>query len=181
MNLPDGYIFSTGHHPWDSNLPIDYTILESSLAMTNVTAVGETGLDTLRGASIDIQTHIFEKHIELSEYYHKPMIIHCVKAYQRLIEIKSACKPSQPWIIHGFRQNPQVARMLIDKGMYISLGNKFNSNTARYIPSEYLLIETDQSELSITDIASAIASAKRTDTSVILETSKTNIKKIFAK
>ena len=57
-----------------------------------------------------------------------------------------------PWIIHGFRGKPQLAQQLLNKGFYISLGEKFNPETVSIIPVDRLLFETDESPLNINKI-----------------------------
>jgi TatD DNase family protein len=61
-----------------------------------------------------------------------------------------------PWIIHGFRGKPQLARQLINQGFYISLGELFNPQTATIIPTNRLLFETDESTLDIDTIIERI-------------------------
>ena len=34
------------------------------------------------------------------------MVIHCVKAFNELIELKKKYRPQMPWVVHGFRNNP---------------------------------------------------------------------------
>ena len=156
--LIDGAYHSVGIHPWHT-LNIDtHTIKQlNSLAVSpQVVAIGETGLDALKGASIEKQIEIFKLHISLSEQVKKPLIIHCVKAFNEIITIKKQLKPSMPWIIHGFRGKPQLAQQLLNNGFYISLGEKFNPETASIIPIDRLLFETDESTLNINKIIDSI-------------------------
>lgn len=152
--LIDGAIHSVGIHPWHT-IDIDNTTIESLSALafnSQVVAIGETGLDALKGASIEKQIDVFKLHISLSEQAKKPLIIHCVKSFNELIALKNQIKPSMPWIIHGFRGKPQLARQLLDNGFYISLGEKFNTETAAIIPTNRLLFETDESTHNINTI-----------------------------
>lgn len=152
--LIEGAIHSVGIHPWHT-IDIDNSTIEklSSLAFNSqVIAIGETGLDALKGAPIEKQIDIFKLHISLSEQTKKPLIIHCVKSFNELIALKKQIRPSMPWIIHGFRGKPQLARQLLDNGFYISLGEKFNTKTAAIIPTNRLLFETDESTLNINTI-----------------------------
>ena len=156
--LIDGAYHSVGIHPWHT-VDIDSSTIEklSTLAAhPQVVAIGETGLDALKGASIEKQIEIFKLHISLSEQVKKPLIIHCVKAFNEIITIKKQLKPSMPWIIHGFRGKPQLAQQLLNNGFYISLGEKFNPETASIIPIDRLLFETDESTLNINKIIDSI-------------------------
>ena len=101
--------FSCGIHPWyseDSDAQMKY--LTEIAADSRIIAIGETGLDKIKGPSLSVQTPVFKRHIELSEQLKKPLIIHAVKAWEQLFHIRKETNPTQPWIIHGFRGNPQV-------------------------------------------------------------------------
>lgn len=150
-NLIEGAFHSVGIHPWQTT-DIDLSTIEKLNTLAShpqVVAIGETGIDTLKGASIDKQIDIFKLHISLSEQVKKPLIIHCVKAFNEIITIKKQLKPSMPWIIHGFRGKPQLTQQLLNNGFYISLGEHFNSQSATIIPSDRLFFETDESSLDI--------------------------------
>ncbi len=156
--LIDGAYHSVGIHPWHT-IDIDSTTiyhLKTLASHSQVVAIGETGIDALRGASIEKQIDIFRLHVSLSEKHQKPLIIHCVKAFNEIIESKKSLLPTMPWIIHGFRGKPQLARQLINHGFYISLGEYFNPHSASIIPTNRLLFETDESTLDINSIIDSI-------------------------
>ncbi len=156
---------SVGIHPWHiyNNWESGFTAIAEYAKTDNVVAIGECGLDTLKSpATIELQEEILKAHILLAEELQKPLIIHCVKAYDRLIALHKELKPLQAWILHGFRGKPQQAEQLIKAGFYISLGEKFNPESAKVIPMEKLFIESDESNAAIADIYSAIAVAKDT-------------------
>ena len=150
--------FSIGLHPYDVNLVSEnsFTELEPFLLHKNCKAIGECGLDKLIPITINVQTLILEKQLLLAVKYKKPVIIHCVKAFQELIEI---CKPyhkSIPIIIHGFYKSNELANQLISNGFYISINPKLLSNTnfnLNELPLNKLFFETDDnSEISIQSI-----------------------------
>ena len=152
--LIEGAYHSVGIHPWHT-VDIDSSTIEklSTLAAhPQVVAIGETGLDALKGASIEKQIEIFKLHVSLSEKYQKPLIIHCVKCFNEIIELKKTLYSTMPWIIHGFRGKPQLAQQLLNNGFYISLGEHFNPQTVTIIPTNRLLFETDESTLDINTI-----------------------------
>lgn len=152
----DGQLYSAGIHPWDTHrdvTPEEWTRLEELLRRPEFAAVGEAGVDLSgRGGMMFRQLNIFKRQIELSESLKKPIIVHCVKAEDVLCGLIRDLKPTQPWIIHGFRKKPQAARQLLNAGCYISLGQHFNPDTLHAIPQDRLLAETDESELSIQEI-----------------------------
>ncbi len=158
-----GRIISTGIHPWHThdNPESAFASVAECAVADNTAAIGECGLDALRGsAPLDVQEKIFTAHAQLAEGVRKPLIIHCVKAYDRLMALRNTIKPQQEWIIHGFRGKPELALQLIKAGFHISLGEKFNPDSARAIPAERLFIESDESQCPIKEIYTAVATAK---------------------
>ena len=142
----EGAFHSVGIHPWHTSNVDDDTIsrLQALAAHPQIVAIGEAGLDALKGAPLDTQTEIFLLHVTLSEQYQKPLIIHCVKAFNEIIALKKRLRPSMPWIIHGFRGKPQLATQLLNNGFYISLGKHYNPDTAAIIPHDRLFHESDE-------------------------------------
>ncbi len=138
--------YSVGIHPWSTDGPIEeetWQELERMAADPRVIAIGEAGLDALRGGDEGSQEAIFRRQAALSERMGLPLIIHCVKRYGRIMELRREMKPRQRWIIHGFRGKPELARQLLAAGFDISLGEKYNPETAAVIPPERLFRESD--------------------------------------
>lgn len=160
--LTPGLRYSIGLHPWytDQLTPRWREELDAAVRQPQVAAIGETGLDKLRGADIDTQLEVLTEHAALSEKLKLPLILHVVKAYNEIIDLKRQLNPSQKWIIHGFRGKPELARQLLDHGFDLSLGEHFNPATAAIIPDDRLHFETDESTLPISEIASRILAAR---------------------
>jgi TatD DNase family protein len=157
---------SVGIHPWyiNADWKNDLAAIAGFANESNVAAIGECGIDTLKSpAPVELQEDIFKAHIMLAEEVQKPLILHCVKAYDRLVALRNGLKPQQAWIIHGFRGKPQQAEQLIKAGFHISLCEKFNPDSARIIPADRLFIESDESNAAIADIYAAVACAKGAD------------------
>ena len=173
VNLsPENYIaidkpnqfYSIGVHPWNIDHDADkmLDILVSVAHHENIIAIGETGIDLVKSsAPLFRQLIVFKRHIELSELLQKPLIIHNVKAHDIIIGLRKDLKPSMPWIIHGFRNKPSVAKMLIDAGLYLSFGEKFNIDSLQITPNERILAETDESGSSIDEIIAKLTDASK--------------------
>lgn len=147
-----GRYYSVGLHPWDLSDKSKGVLsqLEAAVQHMQVVAIGETGLDKLKsGVSYETQILYFEKHIHLSEQWHKPLIIHAVKAYDDIIRIHKARKPAQPWIIHGFRGKPETAAQLLREGLYLSFSEYYNHETLKSVPLDRLFLETDEGNMPI--------------------------------
>lgn len=92
----EGKHYSVGIHPWETGATPDFELLERAAAHPSVAAIGETGVDRLRGAGIDTQTDVFRRHIALSESLRKPLILHVVKALDIILAVKKECRPAMP-------------------------------------------------------------------------------------
>lgn len=123
--------YSIGIHPWyikDEQIDTDLKIIEEKLQTKNCLALGECGLDKRIEIPLEQQIKVFEKQLALAEKYNKPVVIHCVAAFQEVIEIKKRLKISVPLIIHGFSKNSQIASQFIKEGFYISFGKYLLKN-----------------------------------------------------
>lgn len=145
----EGY-FSVGIHPWSTSKMDDGQL---DKAMGNVAekandsrsvAIGECGIDRLRGADIDFQKKVFIKHIELSERLRLPLIIHAVRANDIILHLKKELKPKQLWIIHGFRGKKKAALQYLDNGIALSLGKNSTLKLTDEYPQNMIFTETDE-------------------------------------
>ena len=166
FNPVDGQFYSVGIHPWDiaaGVTPDTWGQLKEALSHPQVVALGECGIDIPKGGALYKQMLAFKKQVELSESIGKPLIIHSVKGQEILIGIKKDMKPQQPWLVHGFRGKPTVAKMLTDVGMVLSFGEHFNENTLAGLDKEFIFAETDESPLSIENIIAAMSAVRGED------------------
>lgn len=150
--------YSAGIHPWDTET-VNQNLLEklyNTLLDKDIVAVGECGLDKNAAVAYEHQEQLFLHHIQLSEELFKPLIIHCVGYFNELIALRKKLNPTQDWIVHGFRGKAQLAEQLLKAGFHLSFGEKFNPEAVRICPPERMLIETDESELTIQEIYEAI-------------------------
>lgn len=155
----DGY-YSIGVHPWYSDRDINLPQLEMAASDPRVLAIGETGLDMVKGPSIEQQQQLFAWHIALSERLRKPLILHVVREWDMVLEMFDRVHHSQSWIAHGFRGKPGLAAQLAARGIYMSIGERFNPQSLVEIPSNLILSETDESILDIETIVQAIATTR---------------------
>ena len=155
---------SVGIHPWhllSDNLNEQLDWLESVITTDRrVLAIGEAGLDRLCQTPFKLQLKAFRIIIELSEKHRLPLIIHAVKTFNEIMALKKEIRPSQPWIIHGFRGKKELAGSLLRQDFHLSVGEKFNTEAVKTIPSEHLLAETDESLADISDIISRMAEVR---------------------
>lgn len=176
-----GFYYSVGIHPWhiDSHSREQWKLLESAARHAQVLAIGETGLDNLRGPCRNEQMIHFDEHIRISEELAKPLIIHSVRTWQDIIHIHKYNKPTQPWIIHGFRGKPQIAEQLVKTGIYISFGEKYQEESLKIIPLTHLFIETDESISTIEELYKKAAAIRQCETGLLHKSVQENIFKTF--
>lgn len=188
-------VFSAGIHPWataglsEDDLAEKLERLESVACMPQVVAVGEAGLDTLRGGESQMQLEALRRQILLSEWVGKPLILHVVRSGHRIMalckEMARELKPTglrQPWIWHGFRGGAdEAARFLaLRKENYISVGSRFNPAALTAVPLDRLLIETDDSALSIPEVASGVASALSLPVEQLVNITSRNLSRVIS-
>ena len=149
-------------------------------------AIGECGLDRACDSDFELQREVFIKQIELSEQYHKPLIIHAVRSYPDIIAIRKETKSNQPWIIHGFNGNEHSAEQLLrHDGIYLSLGDVLFKNEKRaerlldIIPSYRLFLETDVAERSIVEVYEKASLLSGVATDILRKDIFDNFVKIF--
>ncbi len=150
------YPCSVGLHPW--HIGDDWEERMQAVGhlaeADNVVMIGETGIDKVRSsAPLALQEEVFLRHVALSERLGKPLVIHCVKAYDDILRLKQVVSPRQQWIVHGFRGKPQQAEQLLRHGFKLSFGEHFNPDSLRLAAEKRAAwLETDESTLSIEDI-----------------------------
>jgi len=188
FNLPNTLsitgFYSSGIHPWNADdvlWNVDKII--PLISQSSCLAVGEIGLDKLKGPDLKIQTEVFLKQIDLSESVKKPVILHCVRAWNELKAIKKEIKPQQPWIYHGFSKS-NILEDVLKEGVYVSLGSEILSNSAlqeaiEKIPIDKLFLETDDSEITIETVYKKVSELKNLTLSELELIIEKNFKKVF--
>ena len=174
-----GLWYSVGFHPWDTTEPItadDFALLERCARHPQVLAIGETGMDSLRGADLATQEQIFIRHLQLAHGLGKPAVVHCVRTAQQILAARRQAKLTDvPLAIHGFRGNEHVARTLLDAGCYLSFGARFNPAALLTTPLDRLLIETDDAPTPIDEVATLVAQALHLTPQQVKDTAIANV------
>jgi len=122
--------------------------------LPEVVAIGETGLDLYwKDCPLEIQQYWFAKHWELSRLLGKPVIIHLRDCEpEMLAALEQEYERSGPLhgVMHSFSGSSQTAARCLELGLHISFAGMLTyknaenlRSTAREIPSERLLVETD--------------------------------------
>ena len=179
--------YSIGIHPWyivEDRIENDLQIIENKLQEDNCFALGECGLDKRVESSMAFQQMVLEKQLALAEKYQKPVILHCVAAFQELIAVKKKLNISVPMIIHGFSKNIEVANQLVQNGFYLSFGkylllNKELELVFNSIPNDRLFLETDTVEQDISEVYQLAAKYKNIEVEEMKTIINTNFTTVF--
>lgn len=180
--------YSVGWHPWYIAAQEKKKIiqkLQDLVAHQEVWAIGETGLDRAVPITLDWQKEIFLAHTEISEHYHKPLIIHCVRAYNEILALHKLLKPQQRWILHGFRANENIAKDYQKRGIFLSFGESLLHSqklqkTFCSLDISLVFFETDTSSTDIASIYQKAAFLKKMEEKELVNTIKRNLCNIFS-
>ncbi|RAR46975.1 TatD family hydrolase [Flavobacterium lacus] len=180
-------LYSIGIHPWyidESRLDSDLQLINEKLSLSNCLALGECGLDKRIEIPMEIQEKVFKAQILLAEKHQKPLVLHCVAAFQEIIQIKKEQKVTVPMIIHGFSKNEQTAKQLLDNGFYLSFGKYLLRNPElksvfQSVPNNRLFLETDTIEESLEEVYALAANYKSIEIEEIKSIIQTNFEKVF--
>jgi len=192
-DIPPEQFAACGIHPWSLNR-LSAEELEKCLSELAVhagsgrlCAIGETGLDRLKGPELELQTRVFLRHVELAERHSLPLIIHCVRCYPELLQMKKQSTGTVPWLIHGFNSNIRQLEQLLSHGCFISFGppalrgKNVKESLLKAVPLERLCLETDDSPDDIKSVYRTAAAILKIDESALLEIMNHNFQSIFRK
>ncbi len=154
--LPIAGYFSLEYHPWQvpenfCALPEDYLSAAPAAA-----ALGETGLDRLRGAPLKTQLRAFEAVCEVAVQLNKSVIVHAVRCDSELAAV--ARHYPLRFLVHGFRHSVRRLESLLERGMMISLApgawrqNELREYLRRHGDFSRIGFESDTSELPFAEI-----------------------------
>ncbi len=156
---------SYGIHPCqiEGDGEAQWKLLQQWTKQPACVAIGEAGLDRLSSCPMERQVLLFERQARLAEELGKPLIIHCVRAWEELIACRKVIRPQQPWFIHGFRGKAPLANQLLRQGFYLSLGCYFQQEAAQAAWPERLFLETDEAGVPIQAVYERVAEALAID------------------
>lgn len=180
--------YSYGIHPWDVNRETCYQqldLLAVAVHEKRCIAIGECGLDKLSNSDFALQQEVFVEQIRLANKVKKPLIIHCVKAFNELINCLNLNDNQVPVIIHGFNNNENIARVLVNQGCYFSFGKAllgYESNAAKaiiHVGRKNFFLETDNADISIKYIYRKAAELLGISEDIVQEQLRLNFERVF--
>jgi TatD DNase family protein len=159
---------------------------EAFIAHKNCLAIGEIGLDKTFQTPINKQIESFKIQLNLAKKHNLPVILHCVKAWNEVQQIKRETCTGTPWIFHGFRKTNLIESVL-NEGLYLSIGTALIKDLklqecVKEIPLEKIFLETDSAtNFTIQDVYETIALLKNVSLQEVESIIFENFNKIFTK
>ena len=177
---------SMGLHPWHikaETAAAQFVELQQASIHENVWAMGECGLDKAIVTDIKFQEKIFVQQLLWANEINKPLIIHCVRAFDEILKLLQIHKNKVPVIFHGFNKNRLLAEKLTAKGHWLSFGKALlqagNHENFLSVTADKYFLETDDAAVSIEIIYKAAANIKNTTVDELHLQLKKNVRTVF--
>lgn len=158
--------YSVGLHPWyinEATWEPAFLEIQQAANTTAVKAVGECGLDKICTTPFPLQETVFAAHIRLANAIGKPLIIHCVQAYEEVLALLVKQSVEVPVVFHGFNKKLPLAHRITKAGYYISFGKALQQPRIQQIfaalPLQQCLLETDDAAITISEVYTWAATA----------------------
>ena len=149
----------------------------------DVQAIGETGLDFACPVPREAQFAALRAQLTLARRTGRPVVLHCVRAFEPLMRELAACEP-RAVIFHGFIGSPEQAQQALRRGYYLSFGERAfaSPKTLRALhetPLGQLFFETDDAEVTIEEIYARAAEALGRPVEELQRATLENYKRLF--
>ncbi len=172
-------IRTVGLHPWQAehgSLPTEEEVIDAD-------AVGEIGLDKACEVDFERQQALFIKQLELAERHEKPIILHCVRAFEEVMNCLEK-HTLRAVIFHGFTGSREQAMRAVKKGYYLSFGARTERSrktveALRATPLERLFVETDESPVALEELYQTIALLRGVGSEELKQATANNYTRIF--
>ena len=197
---------SVGVHPHEADAHPDLgaTALVEASAHPRVVAIGECGLDYYYDKSDRAaQRERFAAHIDAARATGLPLVVHTRSAEADTAEMlaEAVGEGGVTGVLHCFTSSADLARKALDIGFFISLSGivtfknaKDLQETAKFVPADRLLVETDAPFLApvpnrgktcepafVADTAAFVATLRGEPIEQLAATTSANFFKLFSK
>lgn len=148
------YVYAAvGIHPHNASTEeTDMNEIKKLCYRDKVVALGEVGLDYYYDfKEKQIQKDCFARQINIAREVKKPLVIHNRDATKDILDIIKAENAKEVGgVFHCFSGSLETAKIVLDKGFYISFGGAITFKNAKkfvdivkYVPENRILVETD--------------------------------------
>ena len=171
---------AVGIHPWHTSTG---NLAEVERLAPSADVVGEIGLDYACDTPREEQIEIFRAQLALAERLEKPVVLHCVRAFEEAMKVIGEYR-LKAVIFHGFIGSVEQAQRAVRQGYYLSFGERtFRSpksiEALRSTPLSQLFVETDESLTPIEEIYAKIAELRGIKVEELHLATEENFYKIF--
>ncbi|MCD6067892.1 MAG: hypothetical protein K0S33_2718 [Bacteroidetes bacterium] len=182
-------LFSAGIHPWYINEDLPEMQLSELFVLASddkCIAIGECGLDKLKGSAPDLQESVFRSQIEMAAALEKPLIIHCVKRFAEVLHCLEAENFGGRFMLHGINTNPENIKPFLQmQNAFFSFGTAVlqpgsNAETIfKSLDPEKCFLETDDRSTDIKNVYFRAAEIKGMSVNELSDQVLRNYKKVF--
>ena len=171
---------TVGIHPWHAAVA---DLAEVERLAPSVDAIGEIGLDFACDVPREAQERLFRAQLALAERLEKPVVLHCVRAFEEVVRVLSEYR-LRAVIFHGFIGSTEQAQRAVTQGYYLSFGERTLRSpktiaALRSTPLSRLFVETDESTTPIEEIYAHIANLRGITTAELIATTEENFKRVL--
>lgn len=147
LKTVSGVYHAVGVAPSEVNSPgRDWEqVIENSLKLPNVVALGETGLDYYRKfGDKRSQIELFITQLDIANKMDVPVIIHNRDAGKDVLNILAERCPSAGAVLHCYSENAAYARKALDYNIYFSFAGNLTYRNARNLHETVLSLPLDR-------------------------------------
>ena len=155
-----------GIHPWfvQDAKPEFENELSDLLKNNNHFMIGEIGLDKYK-PYMDKQIEVFEKQLRIAVDFNRPVFLHCVGAWDKILHIFKSYKKLPLVIAHSFNADVQILNNLIQNYnvmfSYHKIDKPYDFGRIEQTPVDKILVESDaKDDVLIKDIINKISDIK---------------------
>lgn len=174
---------------------------ELAKLLPRVPLLGETGLDFREHVVKDSharQMDCFEAQLDMAEWESKPLVLHCVRAFDEVSKFLAFRQGKVRGFYHAFTGSLTQARQLNDLGFLVSIGGAVCARSPRLeqaiagVDLDWLLVETDAPDQkpegwpdahnapeSLLWVAREVARIKQVTPEEVLARSRANLQKLL--
>ncbi len=189
IDFDENLLYSIGVHPWDYMKYCENSImllnwLYEYVELPQVAAIGECGIDRNIDTEVELQEDLFQLQVKLAQKYQKPLIIHCVRAYNDILRILQQTKFTQAVVFHRFTGNEQISESFKDFDCYYSFGAELFTRTQsmemlKSLSLDRIFLENDTADVSIEEIYSFVAKQIGISMETLCENLQKTAEKVF--
>ena len=193
---------SLGLHPgfMDAHGEGDVEALAGMLdAHPEVRALGECGIDARFEETLEAQWALFDAQLRLAKARQLPVVIHCVRANDKVSKRLRQLDLPAGGLIHAFAGSPEQAWKFNDLGFVVGLGGAVTYERAqrlwravKRLPEDGFVLETDSPDMPlcghqgqrneparIVQVCEMVAKLRNEDPATIAVQSTANVRRVF--